>query len=102
VAGTEVTAENLSQYGTSIDDRPLTEPTRLQPGQRLQIGGHTVLVVEQTDEPDEPPNEFDLLSRADAEIPRDIIARAPHPPPDADTNVSADDFESFPGGEGRR
>ena len=104
VTGDQMTAENLSQYGTSIDTQPIKAPTPVEPGQRLQLGGHTVLIVEQMEAPDVPVDEFDLLSRADVELPRDILSRNISSPPDADTSSSpdsirrADDVESFPGG----
>lgn len=106
VTGNQATAENLSQYGTAIDGQPVTAPTPVKPGQRLQLGGHTVLIVEQTDEPDLPVDDFDLLSRADVELPRDIISRSMGASLDADTNTAGDvrnedDVDSLPGGAGR-
>jgi pSer/pThr/pTyr-binding forkhead associated (FHA) protein len=106
VTGGQATAENLSQYGTYIDQQLITAPTPLKPGQRLQLGGHTVLLVEQMEEPTEPVDDFDLLSRADIELPRDIISRSMNGSLDTDTNTAGnvrneDDVDSFPGGAGR-
>lgn len=42
--------ENISQFGTRLDEAPVAAPVALRPGQRIAIGKVTVLVVGQ-DEP---------------------------------------------------
>ncbi|HRT29251.1 MAG TPA: FHA domain-containing protein [Kiritimatiellia bacterium] len=44
--------ENLSQFGTRVDDQPVVGAVTLAPGQRIVIGKATVLRVDESDEVD--------------------------------------------------
>lgn len=49
-SGDRITVENLSRFGTQLDGTPLSEPATLAPGNRLQIGKGTVLLLESVDD----------------------------------------------------
>ena len=68
-------AENLSQYGTKIDQRPLAEAIELHQGQRLYIGLNTVLLVEEAEDL-QTENEFAQLSQAGNDQMLEVIVKA--------------------------
>ena len=56
VANGVATLENLSQFGTRVDDVPAEGRVALRHGQRLSFGKSTVLLVLQTSEPAKEPS----------------------------------------------
>ena len=52
--GSEIVVENLSRFGTLLDGEPLSEPVAMHPGQRLQLGDNTVIVMNTV--PDDLPD----------------------------------------------
>ena len=86
IAGGVASLENLSQFGTRVNGRPVTGEVSLSTGQRIEVGKTTVLVFEldgkakpQTDR-EARTGEAGITSAAPGGVTRTLAASATRPP----------------------
>lgn len=84
VSGTTAVLENLSRFGTRVDESNAETPVSLVSGQRIALGKATVLLFQQTDANEDSPPSATLAgppaTRATT-FNKSTIATRPPPPP---------------------
>jgi len=90
-------AENLSQYGSLLDDAPIEAPARLSAGRKIRIGRGTTITFEEVREEESPPSAEEISGEpvsmptgapAGTSAPESVRTPEPVKPPAAEENLA--------------